>query len=312
MMHIIDSLAPVFLLIALGAFLVKINFLKSEMLKGMNDLAYWIGLPSFIFYRLATVSLQGADLGALLIVFFTGTAVAVGAGAIVVRLLRIPATSRGTFIQASFRGNLAFIGLPAVIFAFTGIPGHDVSRTQELAVLALAPIMVTYNVVAVLVLYGSRAASGSKLILKTMRQLITNPLIIASIGGILVALMAWPFPLFLHRSLEALSRIALPLALLCIGGTLLLVPAKGSLGPAFTASLLKVGVAPLAGFGAGVLLGIAPGVMLVAVIYLACPTAAASYVLARQLGGDEALAASAVVVSTLLSLFSLSVAVALL
>ncbi len=311
-MHIVDSLAPVFLLIGFGAFLVRIGFLKKDMLKGMNDLAYWIGLPAFIFYRLSTVTLQTVDLWPMLTVFLVGTAVAIGSGFIAVQILRLPVASRGTFIQASFRGNLAFIGLPVVIFAFSGIPNGNLERTQELAVLALAPIMVIYNVVAVFVLYASHAGSGLKLIIKTGRQLITNPLIIASVAGILVALLGWSFPHFLHRSLDALSRLALPLALLSIGGSLLVVPVKGSLGAAFTASLIKVTVAPVAGFGIGIALGIDPEVMLVAVIYLACPTAAASYVLARQLGGDEALAASTVVISTLLSLVSLSVAVALL
>lgn len=312
MMHIIDSLAPVFLLIGFGAFLVRIRFLNQDMLKGMNDLAYWIGLPAFIFYRLGTVSLLGDDLVPMLTVFLTGTAVAIVAGWILIQFMGLPNASRGTFLQASFRGNLAFIGLPVVIFAFSGVEGGNLQRTQDLAVLALAPIMILYNVVAVFVLYASHAGSGWKLVLKTVRQLVTNPLLLASLAGVVVAMLGWSFPTFLHRSLEALSRIALPLALLCIGGSLLIVPVKGRLGSALAASLLKVAVAPLAGFGVGMALDIEPTIMLVAVIYLACPTAAASYVLARQLSGDEALAASTVVISTLLSLVSLGLAVALL
>src|SRR5690606_10074952 len=112
------------------------------------------------------------------------------------------------------------------------------------------------------------------------------------------------------RSLDALSRLALPLALLSIGGSLVVVPVKGRLGPALASSLLKVAAAPLAGIAAARLLGAVPEVTIVAVIFLACPTAAASYVLARQLNGDEALAAASVVVSTILSLVSLGAAVA--
>ena len=312
MIHIIDSLAPVFLLIGFGALLVKVRFFNQDMLKSMNDLAYWIGLPAFIFYRLATVSLVWNDLVPMLTVFLTGTVAAMAIGWILIRMLGLPNASRGTFLQASFRGNLAFIGLPVVIFAFSGVEGGDLQRTQDLAVLALAPIMILYNVVAVFVLYASHAGSGSKLVLKTVRQLLTNPLLLASLAGVMVAMLGWSFPNFLHRSLEALSRIALPLALLCIGGSLLVVPVKGRLGSALTASILKVAVAPLAGFGVGLALGIETDIMLVSVIYLACPTAAASYVLAQQLGGDGALAASTVVISTLLSLISLSLAIALL
>jgi len=309
-MQIIDSLAPVVLLIGLGVFLVRISFVKREMLKGMNDLAYWIGLPTFIFYSLATVPLKTAALGPMLAVFLTGTAAALGGGFIAVRLLKQPIASRGTFLQATFRGNLAFIGLPIVVFTASGLPDADPQTMQELAVLTLAPMMVIYNVVAVLLLYGSQTGFSGELVAKTLRQVATNPLILASVAGIAVALAGWTFPNFLDRTLEALGRLALPLALLSIGGSLVTVPVRGSLAAAGTASLLKVGVAPLIGIGAGIALGAPSEVLLVAAIYLSCPTAAASYVLARQLGGDEALAASTIVISTLLSLISLSLAVA--
>lgn len=309
-MQIIDSLAPVVLLIGLGAFLVRIGFLKRELLKGMNDLAYWIGLPTFIFYSLATVRPDLTSLGPMLTVFLSGTAAALGAGFVAVHLLKEPIASRGTFLQATFRGNLAFIGLPIVIFTASGLPEGDPEKMQELAVLTLAPMMVVYNVVAVLLLYGSQTGFSGKLISKTIRQVATNPLILASIAGIAFALSGWTFPNFLDRSLEALGRLALPLALLSIGGSLLTVPVRGSFAAAGTASLCKVGVAPLAGIGVGIVLNAPSEVLLVAAIYLSCPTAAASYVLARQLGGDEALAAGTIVISTILSIVSLSLAVA--
>lgn len=310
MANVVDSLAPVFLLIGLGAFLVRTGFLKKEMLKGLNDLAYWIGLPSFIFYSLATVSLQAHGLFPMMLVFLGGTAAALIIAFLAGRCLRLPAASHGTFLQAAFRGNLAFIGLPVTIFALSGFPGGPDGRAQEIAVLALAPIMVIYNVVAVFVLYASHAAPQGKLLLKTGRQLLTNPLILASIAGILVATTDVLLPTFLQRSLQALSGLALPLALLCIGGSLVIVPIKGRLTAALTAAVMKVAIAPLAGFFLGVAVDLDPQLLRVTIIFLACPTAAASYVLARQLSGDEALAASTIAISTLLSMLSLSAAVA--
>lgn len=311
-MNILNSLAPVFLLIALGAWLVQRNFLNKEILKGMNDLAYWIGLPSLIFYELATAEPAGEHVRPVLLVFFSGTAAAILVSLIWLRPLRLPLPSRGTFIQAAFRGNLAFIGLPVVIFAFAGLEGVDPERTRGAAVLALAPIMVVYNIVSVFALYASQATGTGRLLLKTGRQLVTNPLILASVAGFFFAVADLALPPALDRSVEALSRIALPLALLCIGGSLVLVPVRGRIGSALTAAMVKVAISPLAGAGIGLVAGIEHDLMLVALIYLACPTAAASYVLARQLGGDEALAASTVVVSTLLSMLSLSAVVALL
>lgn len=311
-MNVVDTLAPVFLLIGIGALLVRSGFLKKEMLRGMNDLTYWVALPVLLFYKIAEARFSAADAGPLLTVFFIGTAVSVGAGYAIAIFSKMPAAARGTFVQASFRGNLAFIGLPVVLFAFAGSSGgEDLARTEAAAATALAPILVIYNVVAVVVLYASHVAPGGGLVRKVGRQAITNPLIVASVLGGLYSFIGFGIPSAMERTLGALSQMALPLALLCIGGSLMTVPVRGNLKHAFLGAFVKVAVAPLAGFAAAWIFGVDRTSMLVAAIYLAAPTAAASYVLARQLGGDESLAASTVVISTVLSLVSLSVVVAM-
>jgi malate permease and related proteins len=312
-MQIVNSLAPVFLLIGLGTILVRSGFLQKDFLRGMNDLAYWIGLPSVIFLEISRAELGRGGFSMVLLVCMSGTLIALAGGLATAFLLRLPRASGGTFLQASFRGNLAFIGLPVVLFAFrdaTAVP--DLEKTLSAAVLVLAPMIIFFNVASVVALYSAHVATTGQLAKKVFRQLVTNPLIIASVAGLAAALLQVALPPFLDRSVEALSRMALPLALLCIGGSLAVVPVKGSLSAAFAAALIKVAVAPLGGLAVGLALGLDKHLLLVAVIYLACPTAAASYVLARQLGGDEALAASTVVVSTVLSLVSLSAAVAFL
>lgn len=308
-MQILDSLAPVFLLIALGSILVRSGFLQKEFLRGLNDLAYWVGLPAVIFLEIARADLETGGFWSVLGVFGGGTAVAIGGSWIAIRALRLPRVSQGTFIQAGFRGNLAFIGLPVVLFAFGDAAGAHREQTLAAAVLVLAPILIAYNVVSVFVLCASHSGDAGDLMKRTVRQVATNPLILASIGGLMAALLGISFPTFLNRSLEALSRLALPLALICIGGSLVIVPVKSRLSTATTASLVKVALAPAAGLAIGLVFGVNRPLMLVAMIYLACPTAAASYVLARQLGGDEALAASSVVISTVLSLVSLAAVV---
>ncbi len=311
MINVLDSLAPVFLLIAFGAFLVKTKFLNAEMLRGMNDLAYWIGLPALLFHRIATASFETAQTGPVLTVFFIGTGGCLAAAWAVARLSRIPAASRGTLIQAGFRGNLAFIGLPVVIFAFSGLPAGEREVLEATAVLSLGPILIVYNVLAVWVLLAGQAVPGRGWLPKLLRQISTNPLILASAAGFLYSFSGWGLVTAVERPLQVLAQLGLPLALLCIGGSLVLVPVKGSAAAATAAAWIKVGVGPLCGFMAAWMLGVPRETMLVALIYLASPTAAASYVLARQLGGDEAMAAAAVVLSTLFSLISLSVVVAM-
>ena len=74
-------------------------------------------------------------------------------------------------------------------------------------------------------------------------------------------------------------------------------------------SLIKILVAPGIGFLVANMLGLGWDERRIALIFLACPTAAASYVMTEQLGGDNKLAATTVVISSLLSVISLSLVV---
>jgi len=137
-------------------------------------------------------------------------------------------------------------------------------------------------------------------------QLVTNPLLLASGMGVAVAATGFALPAWLHQSIAVVGQMALPLALLCIGGTLIIIPLHGKRTNAFLASLLKIAVAPLLAWPIARWIGLTPDETRVALLFLATPTAAASFTLAGKLGGDEALAASSVVTSTVLSILSLT------
>ena len=306
-MVILNTLAPVFLLIFLGTLLVRGGLLSGEVLKGLNKLTYWVALPSVIFHKLAMTTYEAGPAGRIFVVVMAGTFGGALLAWFLGRLLRISPHAMGTFLQATFRGNLAFIGLPVILYAFAdSINGTSMTTA---AVLAFAPTMVVYNIAAVLVLLRSANRKAEGMARKTVRQLITNPLILAAVAGILWAALGIPMPLALDRSFGALSSMALPLALICIGGTLVVVQIRGSLRNATIAALLKVTAVPLLGWITAVAMQLPPGETLVALILLACPTAAASFVLTQQLYGDEALASSAIVLSTLFSLPALAIVV---
>ncbi len=311
-MTIINTLAPVFLLILLGALLVRGGLIPSEVLKGLNKLTYWVALPTVIFHALATMTYEPGPAGRIFAVMMAGTFGGAITALVLGRLIGVSSRSMGTFLQATFRGNLAFIGLPVILYAFASEPAALRTEMTTAAILAFAPTMLVYNILAVLVLLLSSGNDNRGIVGRTVRQLATNPLVLAAVAGILFSLLDFPLPVALDRSLEAVGQMALPLALLCIGGTLIVVRVRGSLAHATTASLLKVAAIPAIGFAAAMLLGLSTDELRVAMILLASPTAAASFVLAQQLYGDEALASSSIVISTVLSLGSLTAVVWLL
>lgn len=115
-----------------------------------------------------------------------------------------------------------------------------------------------------------------------------------------------PLPLFVHNTLGLMSSLTLPLALLSIGAGLSLDKLKGYLRPALLAAGFKLLLLPALGLGLLWLAGVKGLTLQVAAIYLALPASASSHILSGQLGGEVDLALAGIVLTTLLSFFSLS------
>lgn len=306
---IIDILAPITFVIALGWLLTQAGFLSPQALHDLNRLAYWVGLPSVLVHRIAAASPEIGSIGGLLLAGFGATLFGVLSAAVAARVLSVPEPSRGTFVQGVFRGNLTFIGLPVVLYAFSGL-GPAASGAESSALLAFGPMVVLYNVLAVGVLLRSGSDNHGDALLTALRGLITNPILIACIAGMALSLTATALPVMMERTLSAIGQMALPLALICIGGTLYTTRIYGSLHWAFAGALMKLLLLPAFGFLLARLLGLSAEHTLILLILLACPTASASYVLTRQLGGDESLASSMILISNLLAIPALAVVLA--
>lgn len=277
--------------------LTRTQFLSAQALHDANRLTYWVGLPCALFHRIATASPDVAAVGGLLLVGTAATFAAIAAAAVTARLLRLPAGSHGTFIQGVFRGNLAFIGLPVVLYAFQGTASAGAAGS---ALLAFGPMVVLYNVLAVVVLLAGGA--GRRGLLRTVGYgLLSNPILIACAAGLLFSLAGFGLPTLVQRTLAAIGQMALPLALICIGGTLHATRLRGSLGPAMLGSVMKVALVPAIGLLLALWADLSAEHTRIVLLLLACPTASASYVLVRQLQGDEALASSMVVISNVLA-----------
>ena len=306
MLVILQILTPIFLIIGLGWLLARSGFLSAQSLADLNRLTYWVGLPSLLFHKVAAASPEIGAVADLLLVGIGATLLTVAAAALACRVAGIAPAARGTFIQASFRGNLAYIGLPVLVYAFAGSGVSDATM-----LVAFGPMVVIYNILAVLVLLFSGGQRHQRVLGSALRGLLTNPILLACLAGLAVALVDIELPLAADRTLAAIGQMALPLALICIGGSLWQTRLQGSLGPALGASLIKVALLPAIGVALAAWVGLGSDETRIVLIMLACPTASASYVLVHQLKGDTALATSAIVISNLLSLPAMVIVLAI-
>ncbi len=297
-MALFSVLAPILLVIALGAFLEWKHFFGPGFVAGANRLTYWVALPGLVLHSLATASHVPTDVGALLLVLIGATLGGIALAWIVARLIGVSAASVGTWIQAAFRGNLTFVGLP-LLWALPDVP-----RTA--AILCLAPLLVVYNGMSVVLLLSSRKDRDGSSVRLVARELVRNPVIAASILGGVYFLGDWHMWEPLERTLGLLAKMAVPLALLSIGSALVTTPLRGNVRSALWAAGFKTLLSPLIGLGLARLADLDSGSTRVVLLLLACPTAGISYTMVRELGGDQAVAAGSIVLSTLLSAVSLA------
>ncbi len=307
-MVLVDTLAPLVLLIALGAALARIRFLGPAFIADLNKLAFWIALPALLFTSASGAAAPDVRTLRLLAVLVAGTALitllAFGASL----ALRMPASTRGTLMQAAFRGNLAYIGIPVLAYSFSESPSEASNRALATAVIVMVLTMALYNILAVVVLQASIHSPRGIDWRRSALSIVSNPLLLAGLLGLIVPLLQITLPSFLQRALEALGAAAVPIALMCIGGSLATIQIRGRRSWIATAALLKVAVLPCLVFLFARLVGLEPAEQRAALVFASCPTAAAAFVMARQMGGDEALASGSIALSTLLSFISLSVA----
>jgi malate permease and related proteins len=307
---VFNVLAPVFLLIALGVVLQRTHFVSGGFLREANKVTYWLGLPALLFSNLATSLHQAAGAEVMLNTLLLATALVIATGYLAAWILRLHSPRVGTFVQGAFRGNLAYVGLP-IVYSLPDVPSASGLSIRAAAVIAIAPMLVLYNVIGVTVLITSQHNLSRAMVKPLLKQLATTPPLIATLAGFAWALTGIPLPPAIALSFDWLGQMALPLALLGIGGALAQSRAGQEWRVPVTAALVKTIASPIFGYFIGRQLGLSGVELAVVMIFLATPTAGISYTMATQLKGDEPLASSTILFSTIIAIASLSVVLAI-
>jgi predicted permease len=292
---VFHSLAPVFLTLAVGALLRRLRFLPDGFFDGLNQLAFWVCLPCLLFLEISRCQIAGGaalqTMGLLALALPPTLLVAW----LLACLLRVPTASRSAFLQGAMRGNLAYIGIPVITYALAGNP-----KASALAALIMAPLTPLYNVVSVLLLAPRHTeGNGWQRWRPTLIAILTNPLILACLAGLAAFWWQLTLPEPFSKTIAMLGSAGLPTALLALGASLEFERIREHFLPATAAALTRVAVGPLIGLGLITWFGLTGEYRTIALLYLACPTAVASYVMADRMGADKELASAIVVLSTL-------------
>ncbi len=259
-------------------------------------------LPCLLFVKLVETDFRH-DLPIILIVY--ALLATIGVFVILDRLMAGLITApgdRGVFVQGAFRGNMGIIGLAFCLSAF----GDGV---VAVASIYLAALTTLFNVLSVITLtrHQNRTVDVSHR-WRVFLEIGKNPLIIAIAVGVLVSLSRIPVPALLLTTGEYFARMTLPLALLCAGASIRLLEFKGDRA-LYWASAGKLLFVPLVITAGGALIGLRGQELGVLYLMSASPTAAASYPMALSLGGNHHLAAAIIAMTSLGSVFFITLGI---
>ncbi|KPY20109.1 putative Membrane protein [Pseudomonas savastanoi pv. glycinea] len=282
--------APVFAMLFLGVLLKRIGAINDGFIVAASGLVFNVTMPALLFLGIINADLRAA-LQPRLLIFFSVATLLSFAFAWGWAIWRCPQEERGVYVQGAFRGNNGVIGL-ALAASMYGPYGISLG-----AILA-ALVIVFYNTLSTIVLavYSPVIKSDPWSVFKSV---LANPLIISVIIASPFAYFSIGLPRWLETSGSYLAQMTLPLALICIGGTLSLASLRKSGSLAISASVMKMITLPLLCTLAAWLVGFRGAELGILFLYFASPTAAASYIMARTANGNYELAAAIIVITTL-------------
>lgn len=279
---------PLFALICLGYILVRLGFPDQGFWPAAERINYFLLFPALLLSSLANAPVRDPQvlrLGGAAVVIILLAALAL---AFARRAHPMPAARFGPVLQGAVRFN-TYLGL-AIMATLAGPVGI------ERAALYLAIAVPLVNLLSIMAMTEPNRARTPISMLCNMAR---NPLILACLGGILLALTGWGLPFGIGRFLDLLAQASLPLGLLCVGAALQPVALRrDGLTLAATGALRLLLMPVLAALVARAF-GLTGTEALVLVVFSAIPTAPTSYVLTRQLNGDGKLMASIVTSQTL-------------
>ena len=279
----INVTAPILLVLVLGVLLRQKKWVDSHFVEVGNRLMFYICMPSLLFLATATNPLSKYEDLPLVLFGVAATFCVVGLLWLIAPVL-VEKEKRGVFVQSSFRSNIGMIGLALCLNAF----GEDaLARAGVYA----AAMIIGYNVLSIMVLTTDRR--------KIARNLVTNPLLMGVLAGILWNQFGLPLPQAVEGAMGYLARMALPLALICIGASLAWRQISFDHPHVLWATLFKMIIIPACVTPAAVWYGFRGEDLGILFLMVAAPTAMVAFVMAKEMTPHSEGVAETIALTTL-------------
>jgi hypothetical protein len=305
-MNVPSIVLPVFALILMGAAAVRLRLVEIAAVRGMTDFVFFTAMPALLFASI----IQAPPLPLLHVAgaFLFGAVALFALGLVLARLLlRSGLADASAFGLNCAYGNVVMLGVPVVQAAY-----GSVGVAYLLALIAFHSTLLL-PLATVCIEAGSPRTHGrgiAPLFAAALPGILRNPVIVAIFLALLWRLGGLAMPAVVLNFLNLIGAAGPPLALFCLGASLPRPQGRSALKEISLAAGLKLLVMPATVGICAHLAGVHGVAFAVSVIAAAMPTGANAFLLARRFETTMEASASAVVISTALSLFTLSLLLA--
>jgi len=297
----INVTMPIFLVMVIGYILKQIRMLNDNFVTVANKFNFKVTLPFMLFKDIAGVDIKAVfDIKYVLFCAIVSTIcfwVVWGTAKLLVR----DKTIRGAFVQSSFRGSAAVMGLAFI---------QNIYGSSAMGPLMIVSAVPLYNIFSVIVLtFEANDSTGIDKKAKIRQagiNICKNPIILSILAGLIVGLLGIQFPTLVNKTVSNVAQMATPLALITIGAGFEGRKALAKIAPTMASSMIKLVLQPLVFLPVAAWMGFSGEKMIAILIMLASPTTPSCYIMAKSMNNDEVLTASVIVTTTLMAAFTLT------
>jgi hypothetical protein len=283
----------------LGMLFRKLGWMDEVFAAKMNKFVFLVPLPVLLFEQLATVDFSEVWDIKFILFCFVVTAISITISTLI-SLLWKDRSVKGEFIQATYRSSAALLGIAFI---------QNIYGTAGMAPLMIIGSVPLYNIMAVVVLSVFKPGNNSfdkALVKKTLKGIVTNPIIIGIVAGFVWSALKLPMPSILHKTVSSIGATATPMGLMSMGATFEMKKATSKMKPTLVAVFMK-----LVGFCAiflpmAALLGFRNEELIAILVMLGSATTVSCFVMARNMGHEGTLSSGVIMMTTLLSAFTLT------
>lgn len=294
---IINSIVPVFLIVAMGYFFKKTKIIDDAVEKFLNNLAYYLLLPAMIFISIYKSPFETIVNIRMVVGIYAGAFIVFIIAAVIA--LAYPKEKRAGFVLPTFRTNIAYIGFPLILHAYGQLALAEISVLTGF----IAPVTITFSIIYLKILYRDKDKNTKGI----FYHVFTDPLVISSIVGIAFSYFKIRLPQFAVNTVDLISSMGSPLMLIAVGAGLKISTINKDKMLVVISSALKLIIQPAISFFIFTYLIPLTGLEFkVAVMTFSFPSALSTYIMVKQYKGDGELTAAIIMATTLLSILTMS------